>query len=253
MDGRVAFHWPSRRTRWLLYGAVPLALIGALIVFYYSGVPVLRGIVSPDTGSIPLDLRSEFGVLETLENVVLLAIAVVAALGLRRKRFFWERVALLAVFVGAVAMLLEETDYGMQYVHALRGVYPDAPATNLHRFGEAQRFLHDVGRFGALIFFGGFAILFARSRNPVLRYLAPDRMSIVTILVVTALYEIVVLRLAAGRPLDYGSLSGQGEREIEFAELGMYYLVLLYVVDMTYWRTLLEVAPPPQFTPDSAA
>jgi len=223
---------PTVRARFVLYGVVPFVLLGTMVLMYYSDSPALREIVSPDIEGVHPHAQSEYGLLENLQNVALAAIVVVAVLGLRRKRLAWERAALLILAAGSAFVLLEEIDYGMQYVD-------DGAPRNLHRIGYTETVLEHAARFGVLTFFGGFAILFANSRRPLLRYLAPDRFSVLTILLLTAFQEIV-WKLADRYPLDHGSLSG---REIEFAEFGVYYLLLLYSIDMVFWREYEGDAP----------
>ena len=205
----------SIRTRLVLYGAVPFVTVGGLMIAYYSGVGWLRQVVAPDSGK-------EFGLLENLQNALLAAITVIAVLGIRRKGLRWERISLAILFAGSLFMLLEETDYGFQYT--------DATPVNLHDLGSVELTLEHAARFGGLIFFGGFAILFAGSPNRLLRYLAPDRFAVLTILLVTSCWEMAI-RLPAGD----GSLTGH---ELEFAELGIYYIVFLYAYDMVFRRTL---------------
>jgi hypothetical protein len=235
--GRVVIRRPSVRRRLVLYGVLPFLLVGAAVAMYYSEVSLLREVISPDLSWVPSDSRREFGALESLQNLALLGVAVVAIAGLRRKRLLMERLALWVLLVGSAFMLLEETDYGLQYLLLLR---PEAAAEggvpgyfNIHRIGYTQVVLQHIARFGLLTFFGAFAIVFAESRNPVLRYIAPDRFSVLTILLVTALQEIV-WSLSAVVPTSHGSLTGN---EIEFAELGIYYLALLYAVDVVFRRT----------------
>jgi hypothetical protein len=201
-------------TRFVLYGAVPFVAVGCLMIAYHSGVEVLRRVVAPDAGK-------EFGLLENLQNALLIAIAAVAILGLRRKHLRWERIGLAVLLAGSLFMLLEEIDYGFQYSG-------DTPV-NVHELGSVEVTLEHIARFGGLTFFGGFAIVFAESANRSLRYLAPDRFAVLTILLVTACWE-VAIRLPRGD----GPLAGH---EIEFAELGVDYLVLLYACDMVFRRT----------------
>lgn len=204
----------SMRTRLLLYGAVPFLGVGGLVLAYYSGVGWLRQVVAPDSGK-------EFGLLENLQNALLVVIGVIALRGLRRKRLRWERTCLAVLLAGSLFMLLEETDYGFQYVD-------DAPFS-VHELGSVEVTLEHIARFGGLVFFGAFAIVFAESRSRLLRYLAPDRFAVLTILLVTACWE-VAIRLPHGG----GALAGH---EIEFAELGTYCLVCLYAYDIVFHRT----------------
>ena len=227
---------PSRRVRLLLYGVVPLVVLGGMVAMYYSGVGWLRRIVSPEASWIPAETRSEYGLLESLQNLLLAALVVVAAVGLRRKRLPWERLAVWVLLVGALFMLGEETDYGRHYLDLLgmgdgaaRGV---AGPFNLHRIGYLQAVLRNAAKFGVLTFFGCFAIVFAQSPRPLPRYLAPDRFAVLTVLLITALVELA-WKLGDRAVLPIGSLDGHEE---EFAELGTYYLALLYSVDMLFWR-----------------
>jgi hypothetical protein len=230
--------------RLLLYGAGPLLLVGGLVAMYFSGVASLREVVSPEMSGVRPDWSREFGLLESLQNLLLLAIVVVAILGLRRKRLLAERIALWALLFGALFMLLEETDYGLHYVELLQGW--DAASSgvsghhNIHRIGYTQVVMQNIAKFGMLTFFGGFAIVFAGSRNAVLRYVAPDRFSVLAILLVTALQELV-WNLSARAPDAHGSLTGN---EVEFAELGIYYIALLYAIDMVFWRTYVSSPEP---------
>ena len=165
---------PTTRTRLLLYGVLPILLVGGMVIAYHSP---LRPLVAPDSGK-------ELGLLENLQNVFLIGIAAVGVAGFRRKERQWERICLMIVIAGALFMLLEETDYGFQYF--------GNRAVNIHEVGSIESTLEHIARFGGLIFFGGFAILFADSKNAVLRYLAPDRYAVLTILLVTACWEIAI-------------------------------------------------------------
>jgi len=216
-------HRPTISTRVLLYGVVPFVLIGSMVAMYYSDTTALRRLVSPEMESVHPDLQSEYGLLENSQNLALAGIVAVALIGLRRKRRGWERAALVVLAFGAGWLLLEEIDYGMQYVN-------QGEPRNLHQLGYTETVLENAARFGLLTFFGAFAIVFAHSRKPLLRYLAPDRFSVLTILLITAFQEIV-WRL---RENDVGSLLGS---EIEFSELGVYYLILIYSIDMVFWRS----------------
>lgn len=237
---QVTFDRPSLRMRLLLYGAAPLVLLGGMAAMYYSDVPWLRHIVAPELTRVAPDTQREFGLLELLQDLALAALAVVAGVGLRRERAPCPRLVLWAALVGGLFMLMEETDYGMHFVEFARGgEHARGEVTgyhNIHRLGYTAVVLRNVATFGMLTFFGGFAIVFAGSRNATLRRLAPDRMSVLTILLVTAVQE-VVWRLAARVPDSHGSLSGN---EIEFTELGMYGLALLYVTDLVFWRNPLR-------------
>jgi len=233
---QVRIAWPPLRTRLVLYGVIPSVLLGGMALMYYSGPDWMRRIVSPDLARVAPDAQREFGALELLQDVALLALAAVAVAGVRRERLLVPRLVLWLALVGSVFMLLEETDYGMHFVEFARGG-EHAPGEvtgyhNIHRLGYTAVVLRHVALFGMMTFFGGFAIVFARSRNALLRYLAPDRLSVLAVLLVTAVQE-VVWRLAERTPDAHGSLSGN---EGEFAELGMYGLALLYAIDLVFWR-----------------
>lgn len=204
----------SLRTRIALYGVIPFLGIGTIAVFYFSDAAFLRSLVSPARGK-------EFGLLESLQNALLLGTVIVSALGVRRVRLGAIKILLAVLCAGSLFVLLEETDYGAHYL--------GTQTSNLHSLGYLETVLESAAKFGMMIFFGAFAILFAESRRPLLRAIAPDRFSVVTILVISALQE-VIWRM----PTVPGTLTGH---EIEFTELGMYYLVLIYAVDLVYSRT----------------
>ena len=199
----------SLRQRIALYGAVPFIGIGALAVFYYSGHPVLKSMVSPDHGK-------EYGLLEILQVVCLLAIVVVSAPGGFGPRARVEKIVRGGLAVLALFVAMEEIDYG---AHFLGTQIP-----TLHGVEYIEAVIEASARVGMMIFFGAFALLFAESRNPTLRYIASDRMSVMAILIISALQEVIWRA-----PITEGTLASH---EIEFMELGMYYLGLLYALDL---------------------
>ncbi len=141
------------RRRLLLYVVLPAAAVGLCQALYFSGVDWMMSLASPAR-------NREFGLLENLQNALLLGLALLAWRGARLEtaraaRWGWRIVAGL-VFV----VFLEEIDYGFHFLRLARGEWTGAEKVNLHNQGSLNVLLKSASNvvlgvgFGILPFFG---------------------------------------------------------------------------------------------------
>ena len=229
------------RHRLLAHVLLPAVLSLVLMGFYFSGSPELQSIVAPTIeGLHPFSWR-EFGALELLQNVALIAIIVLLADSARRAGTRLMRLALVVAAVGFVFVLLEEVDYGRHWYEYVTGdvgpLSPDDWDRNLHnrRTGEGVQYARYM-RFGASVFIG-IAFVFAplllqRSRRPLVQLLLPSRWMIATVVLMVLLSDLAHALEDAGRATIAG-VPGNLERNIsEFRELVLYYLFGLYCLEL---------------------
>ncbi len=202
-----------------------------LIAAYFSGIEWLQAIVAPPG-------NREYGLVENLQLVCLLGIVASAVVGLRRNEGRTERIILLFILAGSLFMFLEELDYGLFYYRLLTGNPIDeriaSEFINVHNIGEASPKFKLAGDLTLVVLFILFPLLYSRSRNKLLRYLAPDRWFILTIILMFVLSRLAHYLEDTGAG-TIGSLHGKIS---EFRELFTYYVFFIYFFELIFRRSL---------------
>ena len=216
---------PSR-LRHVAYWIAPNAVVGALALMYFFGARWMQEFVAPA-------MNREFGALESLQNLILLAVIWVAGVGMVRKRTRIERAFLGLTAALTLFLLLEEVDYGWHYLELWRGTPAPAGAfRNLHNINKAHHYIHDIMMAATVPLFGLFALLGGRTHIAVLRYLRPHPLSVATLasMVVVGQAAQLLNRLVVTNRSLKGNLS-------EFEEVYLYYVLLLYLCELVFFRS----------------
>lgn len=214
---------PSWSRSLLVYVAVPSGICAGLILLYFSESRILRDFVAPT-------FNRELGALENLQNVLLIAVVVLAASAALRKPSGVDRAAFAGIAVLASLVFLEEIDYGLHHWESLMGALPKdkAKVRNIHNIGHTTEKIKLVVNVGCALLFVLAPLAALRVRNPYLQYLAPSPWAIATIAL------LVVLSKWARYLQDSGFNSSGALRGnlSEFEELLLYYLSLVYLADV---------------------
>lgn len=242
-------HWKKL----LVYVGIPVGVSVALNAMYFSGNVVLQRIVAPNLPPLPLQDWRELGLLENLQNLLLLGIIVMAALGVYRKRWAVERLGFGLIFCGAMFMLLEETDYGTTFHEFFTTPRPYGWFTPhrewdheiIHQIRVEESFsLHNrldltdamkrVNDLFLILFFGILPLVAWRFRRPWLSYVAPERWAIAALVAIYLLREMTHL-LGAWEKMVLFEAAGsevQGELNDKLPEGSSVYAYYLHMVSV---------------------
>lgn len=208
------------------------ALVGA----YFSGVRPLMNLVA-------LPGQREYGVLENLQNLFLILIAVRAWRAARREASPRMRLAARGLAVFAVFVLMEELDWGDHYYRSITGQkYIEGELFNLHNKGDVTSWTKRIVDLGVVV---GFVLVpvFFRDRLPArLRPWVPDPHSVLTLLA----------GLVASRSAHWLEDNGWPNNEAlrsnisEFREVFLYWLAWLYLGEIVGRRGLASSLPESQ-------
>lgn len=209
------------------YWLGPTLVVGLMVYMYFSGIEWMQTLVAPAK-------NREFGLLENLQNVILISAAVVAAQGIRRKTLALEKFAFFIVVLGAIFLLLEETDYGHFYMELLRGEKFQVDFRNLHNMDQ-NRYgpIYDKIVYAILIlFFCIYPLAARKSSNRWVRYLAPETYSIGTLVSTFTVFQVAYYIYAQGVPHNMSLHSNM----TEFGEVFVYYIFFVYFFELVYKR-----------------
>ncbi len=206
------------KRRVLLYGVAPFSLGLLFIALYFSGVGFLQSIASPAS-------EREFGLIENVQNLLLLSAAVLSWRATRGEgdaawRWLWR----LATFA-CVVLFMEEIDWGDHYWSVLTGAErPAGEHFNLHNQGDINRWLKKLVDVGFVVIF--VLLPLAKKRLPErLRPFIPNLHSALTLL-----GGLLVSELAHGLEDAGWANNGSLHNNIsEFRETFTYWVGLLYL------------------------
>ena len=217
---------------------VPLTANSILISLYFSQNTFCQSLISPVIEELPFRCWREFGLLEQLQNVLLLAIVAVLAHAAFRYHRKADKVFFFTGFLVFLFLFLEEIDYGLHFYSYVTGHNIQADNFNLHNLksiGKRQNgtYLKKLSDMLLIIWFIAIPLLNRKRQFP--HFLHP---------VIPSLWFIPTLFIAAGASslahfladleLDIidgaqGSLIGNIS---EFRETNTYYICLLYALQL---------------------
>ena len=233
--------WISQH-RLTAYVLLPAAVSLALMGLYFSGIGALQAIIVPKIPGLQPYSWREFGALEMLQNLVLLALIVLLIRSLRQARANALRAGLVVALAVTAFVLLEEIDYGLHFSEWLSGstgsLAPQGWNRNLHnrvtedgvQYGSYMKLAANLAVVAALFIFP----LLPPGRLPAIaRALQPSRWIIATVLLMVFMSWLAHTLDDAGLA-SVGGVPGPLEHNIsEFRELNLYYLFLLYFTEIT--------------------
>lgn len=213
-----------------IYFLVPLALTVPMILMYFSGNETLQHIISPDIEGIYGNSNRELGLLESLENVLLIAILVVLVRGFIYFKRRGQRAVIAVLAALSSFVLLEETDYGRHYYEYFGGIQAQDAATdrNWHNNGERTNRTKQVVDTGMVIWFALAPFALAGSAFPAVRLVTPDKYAALGLIAMYAVRTLAHELQNAG----FGDPGTMDSNLSEFRELLTYYLCAVYLFDV---------------------
>jgi len=115
----------------LVYWILPVLVSWILAIMYFAGPAWMQNITAHA-------YNREFGLLENLENTLLLGVIILSYILLKNARHFIVRIIYLLCLLTSVFMLLEEIDYGFHVWNYFQGIHPqqDTVIRNIHNQGK---------------------------------------------------------------------------------------------------------------------
>lgn len=212
-----------------IYFFFPLGVTIPMILMYFSGIPLLQHIVSPEFEGLYWNSNRELGLLENLQHLILLAMLVIALRAVFVVRG-WKRVAITLLSVLIAFVFFEELDWGRHYYEFATGVSEDEAlqTRNWHNVGSRTELTKLAVDAFMVAFFLGAPLVLAGSAFPLVRLLTPDLYAAAG-LIAMVVARLLILGLQEG---GYGT-PGTLDRDLnEFREILTYYLFAAYLFDV---------------------
>jgi hypothetical protein len=220
------------RTERFYYWYLPLIVLIPSILMYFSGVHWMVEIICPSA-------NREYGVIENLQLLAILYMAVISAMAVKKKTLILEKVGFALLSVFALLVLLEEMDWGAHFLEAITGerrtIFSEVTGvTNIHNQDDnAKWFKRPVYLIMAALF-----VIFPLNRdkfqNPFLQYLTPKKAIVGTVII--AVLSDLIPRFTV--LFNIRPDAGLGTNIGEFSEVMVYYTFALYVHEIVFEKSL---------------
>jgi len=209
-----------------VYWIFPTTVVSLLIAMYFSQQPTLMWIMAPE-------VNRELGLLESLQHLLLLIMAIVWARAAWKSQIGTERALYILIGAGTAFVLLEELNYFTHYWWAINGWdFDTLPGINVHNKGDLSDNFKDAGDIFLIGFFVLFPLAAARIDNAWVNYLRPSRMFILALIC-----ALLTSRMAHFLEESYAPENNYFSANIgEYRELFVYWIWLLYSWILTQYR-----------------
>ena len=251
-----------------IYLIVPLAITSVLATMYFSPSLTAQRLVSPKLPPLSADSWRELGLLENAQNVCLLVMAFASIVGAIRSRESLQRAGFVLLMLFCVFVFLEEIDYGTHWYHyatadarfewfkplpswdqaSIEQMSKDRSRVDLHNHGNMTKLFKVFSDTLIAVLFVVLPIVGPWIRNRWVRYLAPERYAILTVLAMVTMSKIIHL---AGKlekkairdallnwTLPNWEMGSISYNLSEFREFFVYYLFMLYLLSVVFTRFL---------------
>jgi hypothetical protein len=216
----------------LRYWIIPFLVLIPLLIMYFSGVKSAQELVCPS-------VNWELGIVENLQILLLIMILVICVMAIFKKKTSIEKVLFSFLSVFALFVLLEEIDYGAHFMRFFKGrtdtFFVDMTGkANVHNLGNnAKVFKRSIYPL-MLVLFIITPFYVHKFKNPILKYLIPNKWFIVTAII--TIFSYAVPRLL----VDFNILEdgGFGVNIGEFSEIMVYYIFFLYLYEFIFEKEL---------------
>ena len=217
---------------------IPLTTNIILISLYFSQNSFCQSLISPIIEDLPFRSWREFGLLEQLQNLLILAVLVILAHAALRNHRQADKVIFFTGFLVFLFLFLEEIDYGLHFYSYVTGHNIEGDNFNLHNLksmGNRQNgtYLKKLSDMVMIIWFIAIPLLNVKRQLPqFLQPAVPSLWFIPTLLIAAGASSLA--HFLDGLELDIidgtqGSLLGNIS---EFRETNTYYICLLYALQL---------------------
>ena len=208
-----------------IYWYFPLIVGIILLLFNYSGIDVLQWIISPP-------INREFGLVENLQLIAIVFLAILAFKGISRQKYWFENLGFGFLGFIFIFAFLEEMDYGLHYYEYLfkDGVENKRIVRNFHNSGDNNFYVRQF----LIIMMALIFVLLPwlrwkdKIKNRYVLFFCADKMIIGSFIVYLIISQLARRLPELGLPVN-PSLVGNHQ---EFEELVSYFIMYLYLYEI---------------------
>ena len=178
----------------------------------------------------------ELGAPETLQNLIILSVIILAIQGAKRKIWKVEKIAFVIVAAVSVFLLLEEMDYGRHMYRQFIDPSIKWGIWNVHFMHEGllTKILTVVVYITLPLFFCALPFAVRKISNPWVKYLSPEPYALGTVLGMVLVAQTSQFLNNLDKYAEFSRQSGMIMSE--FAEAFVYWVFFLYFYEIVYKR-----------------
>lgn len=233
----------------LIYVGVPALFNVTLIGLYFSGIESFQQLIAPTIEGLSSNVWREFGLLEQLQNIFLLAVIVILSLSAINNKNTLDRLCLLGGVLFFVFLLLEEIDYGLHFYEFFIGDDTGIEVRNWHnqRTDGEQNVKKSKQLMDVLMFMLFIVLPLIKNKISIqfIRNITPSRWFIAGFALTIILAKIAHSLDDQGMAVINGTEGNLTGNISEFRELSNYYFFMLYASQLLRLQSLFGINDTP--------
>ena len=222
-----------------------ILLIGNIITIgmYFSGSYWLQQIIAPSLAGLGMTQSREFGMLESIQNVLLISIVILLIMAVIQRKDIIEKLFFSLGLSAFTFLLLEEMDYGLHYYELITEQIQPMETRNWHnQWNEGVENATRLKRVVDTINFLWFVVIpllcltkatgrFRLSKLRGLKFI-PSPWFIVGFIIALLCSKVAHYLDDNGYSIINGTAGNLTDTIAEFRETSLYYLYLIYVIQL---------------------
>lgn len=206
-------------------------LVGICMCIYFFDIFGLSFLIAPE-------YNREFGLIENIQLLILLAIMVLSYQQFRKANTSLLKSFFILMSIGSVFIFLEEIDYGLHYYDYFVGKTGEqlrieaaekSTVRNLHNQGSLTKTIKLFAYVSfTLLTLSPFVFERLKVKNKLINFLVPEKFFIGTLLSMLALNR---LALYMDKFLKDSEINSLNSNVSEFEEVFIYYIVFMYLLE----------------------
>ena len=217
----------------LIYWVLPSVFLIVCMCIYFLDLFGWSNQIAPD-------LNREFGLIENVQLLIIIGIAILAFSTFTKSTVKLERLFYFGVFLFSMVIFFEEIDYGIHYYELLKsntiaenstGVFEDG-VRNIHNQGDLRQYIMLFVYISFILVLGVMYLIKGKYdfKNAFLDWIVPTSgYFIYSLIAMMALNELAGFLDQNVKDASIDSLNGN---TLEFEETYIYYIALLYIRDL---------------------
>ena len=201
---------------------------------YFSGNESLSGIIAPFVEGISGDSYREFGLLENLQNIYLIVCIILAAKATKIYTIKWQKTLMYIAVLGFTFLFLEEIDYGRHIYDYLVKPTHMAVDRNIHNIDGFNRVFKLTADVMTTLWFILLPFIYRNVNSDFKNNFVPHKWYVITLVLMVTQSKLNKYLFSQGFGPDPDYLLGNVS---EFKELWLYYVWMIYMIDIVIWRT----------------
>ncbi len=225
-----------KKEKIILFVGIPIFASLLFLGLYFSGIKAAQQLIAPTIDWLLPNSWREFGIIEQIQNIYLLAIIIIFTIVVIKRKLMPEKIFFLSGALLILVLFLEEIDYGIHFYEYFTGQASSIEVRNWHNQETNGKqnvaYLKKIVDLITVVWFILIPIFSYKIKYIPIKSIIPSRWFIVGFIIVFVFSSLAHFLQDMGWGIINGVEGNMVHNISEFRETNIYYLYLLYAIQL---------------------